>query len=277
MLGFDEGEGYFDLEEGTKEPNLAQCGWIDQARTIGAHSLFFVKDYPTVVFFKLDRSPTIDTSAVEEDIRRLHMKVWNTSLIPIFFFALPGEIRVYSAHQKPARDVDEWRSNNKWIQQLKMITEVAEVAQLTDFSREQIESGNVFAGREDQFNRESRVDQWLLKNLRMLNLKMAGTDKKKAKHAHALIGRSIFIRYLEDRGVLVKSYFSDLSISRNGNYERYTDVLSNKVDTYNLFEKLRADFNGDLFQLTTDEEENIDQLDLNSIVTLKADFRNRFT
>ncbi|MCP4402207.1 MAG: N-6 DNA methylase [bacterium] len=101
------------------------------------------------------------------------------------------------------------------------------------------------------------MDQWLLKNLRLLRKQLEGNDRKKRKHAHALIGRSIFIRYLEDRRVLVEEYFSDPQVSQSADHRRYTDVLRSREDTYQLFSKLRGDFNGDLFPLNDEEQEVI--------------------
>ncbi|MCL1982543.1 MAG: hypothetical protein FWG53_05615 [Clostridiales bacterium] len=42
-------------------------------------------------------------------------------------------------------------------------------------------------------------------------LMQAGLSGEKLKYAHALIGRSIFIRYLEDRGVLTIDYILEIA------------------------------------------------------------------
>ncbi|MGH7454921.1 MAG: hypothetical protein ACRENG_26430, partial [bacterium] len=147
-LEFESGVGWFQFVEPSRQPNLAQVGWYKQASKLSktndrfkADAIFFVHDYPTVLFFKLDSHPDTDTELIEEEIRQLHLKVWNTSRVPLFFVALPGELRVYSAYQKPVRNPETWRSQNRWLKQVKIITQVAEaVEELKEFSRPAVES-----------------------------------------------------------------------------------------------------------------------------------------
>lgn len=92
-----------------------------------------------------------------------------------------------------------------------------------------------------------------------------------APYAHSLIGRSIFIRYLEDRKVLIKRYFrkvargqprwmailehSPAATADEGGVRPpfYTRVLTNKAFTYELFGHLSKDFNGDMFPVNPEE------------------------
>ncbi len=258
-LEFETGMGCYQITDAVSPPgDLAQVSWFEQAHRLGAKAIFFVGDYPTVLFFELDVELNADTEAIEEEIRQLHLKVWNTSRVPLFFVALPGELRIYSAYQKPVRYTEEWRSEERWLERVKNITQVAETLQ--EFSRAEIESGQLFQQRSKDFDRENRVDQLLLKNLRLLRKTLEGPNREKREYVHALIGRSIFIRYLEDREVLVKDYFAD--INKDEKYSRYTDVLSSKEDTYHLFYQLCEHFNGDLFPLSDEEKKIIQDDDL---------------
>lgn len=258
QLDYRSGYGYYPLSTNSSQsPNLSQINWLDQARQLGAESIFFVDDFPTVLFFKHDADLNADTNGIEEKVHQLFLQVWNTSRVPLFFLALPGELRVYSAYQKPTRK-DEWQAEDRW---LKRIETIAQIVELAEFSRPQVESGNLFQQWASHFKRENRVDQWLLKNLRLLRQKLEDGDGTKREYVHALIGRSIFIRYLEDRKVLVEEYFAELDMSQN--YQRYTDVLTSKDATYHyLFPKLRSDFNGDLFPLSDEEVSVIGETDL---------------
>lgn len=256
-LKFQVGAGFYSLTDLDIQPGLSQIGWIEQARKLGADAIYFVGDYPTVLFFKLDNVLEADTQEYEAKIRELYLKVWNTSRVPLFFVALPFEIRVYSAYQKPV-NVSEWQSEDRWLGKVKAISQVSKEWQA--FSRPDVESGQLFRNRQKSFSAEDRVDQWLLQNLRQLRQKLVENDSQKREHVHALIGRSIFIRYLEDRGVLVKNYFD---INPDHKYSCYVDVLVSKEDTYRLFEKLREDFNGDLFPLSDAERDWVSQADLN--------------
>lgn len=256
-LEYQVGAGFYSLTDSKIKPSLSQIGWIEQARKLDADAIFFVGDYPAVLFFKLDDNLEADTQEYEERIRTLYLQVWNTSRIPLFFVALPFEIRVYSAYQKPFES-NEWQSEDRWLGKVQTISQVAKKWQ--DFSRAEVESGRLFQTKPKNFRADDRVDQWLLRNLRLLRRKLIENDPQKQEHVHALIGRSIFIRYLEDRGVLVKKYFN---INPGRKYSSYVDVLKSKEDTYQLFGKLRKDFNGDLFPLSDAEKNRVSQADLN--------------
>lgn len=256
-LDFQVGAGFCSLTNLNIQPELSRIGWIEQARKLRADAIFFVGDYPAVLFFKLDDFLEADTQKYEEEIRKLYLKVWNTSHVPIFFVALPFEIRVYSAYQKPIQSVSDWQTTDRWLGKVKEISQLSNEWQV--FSRSQIESGQLFRDRKKSFSAENRVDRWLLQNLRELRQKLVEDDIQKREHIHALIGRSIFIRYLEDRGVLVKDYF-DINPARG--YGSYVDVLDSKEDTYQLFKKLREDFNGDLFPLSNAEKDWVSESDL---------------
>ncbi|MGB8983483.1 MAG: N-6 DNA methylase [Anaerolineales bacterium] len=255
-LEFQVGAGFYSLTRSRIQPGLNQISWVEQARKLGADAIFFVGDYPSVLFFKLDDNLETDTQEYEERIRTLYLQVWNTSRVPLFFVALPFEIRVYSAYQKPV-DASEWQSEARWLGKVQTISQVAKEWQ--DFSRAEIESGRIFQTREKSFHAEDRVDQWLFRNLRLLRQELIENDVRRQEYVHALIGRSIFVRYLEDREVLVQDYFD---INPDRKCSRYVDVLESKEDTYRLFEKLREDFNGDLFPLSDAEKDWVSQSDL---------------
>lgn len=265
-LEFQIGAGFFSLSDSDNRINLGQIGWIDQVRKLeGADAIYFVGDYPAVLFFKLDNLLENNSKEYEEKIHNLFIKVWNISRVPIFFVALPFEIRIYSAYQKPIQDLNEWQAEDRWLGRVKDIAQL--LTELKEFSRSEVESGRVFQIKKKNFHSEDRVDKWLLQNLRQLRQKLIGNDYQKREYVHALIGRSIFIRYLEDRGVLVSDYFN---INPEQKYSHYWDVLNSKEDTYRLFGKLREDFNGDLFPLSIAEKDWVSQADLD----LLGDFLN---
>lgn len=99
-----------------------------------------------------------------------------------------------------------------------------------------------------------------------------GLRGKYVKYAHALIGRSIFIRYLEDRKILEEKYFRNVARG-NAVWRKlletppsqpnldpemarvlYLRVLKDKDFTSALFDQLARDFNGDMFPTDLNEE-----------------------
>ncbi|MDM8520181.1 N-6 DNA methylase [Anaerolineales bacterium HSG6] len=259
QLDFQTGQGYYEVNNTPNKFNLTQESHFNIAKQLDAEAIFFIEDYPTVLFFDLGSDLSLDEDDVEEKIRQLHLDVWNTGQIPLFFVALLGELRVYNTYQKPVRDSELWKADDFWLAQIKAITQSNGLNQfISKFSRSSVETGNLFEVENKAFRHENRVDQWLLRNLRLLRQKLEGKNRNKRLHIHALIGRSIFIRYLECREVLVEEYFKEI-----GPYNCYMDVLTNKEDTYQkLFPKLNADFNGDLFPLSPTEPNVIESDDL---------------
>jgi len=252
QLGYDRGQGFKIPCDRPAEIHpddaVEKYEWLKLAADLKAERLFFVNNYPVVLFFKLD-------AANEDRIRQLHIQVWNMSRAPFFFVALPGELRLYSAYQKPVRDSKEWSSAQRWLKRVDDITQVAEA--LKEFSRSEIESERAF----QSVDRRQRADEWLLRNLRLLRQQLEKNSGLSLEHTLDLIGRSIFIRYLEDRKVLLEEYFAAVT---RGRAKTYREVLQSKQDTYRLFRKLREDFNGNMFPLTDAEEWAVtsDQLDL---------------
>ena len=102
-------------------------------------------------------------------------------------------------------------------------------------------------------------------------------------HLHSLIGRAIFVRYLEDREILVPEYFETVAARRPawqklvaqppsapalgpGMAElRFLRVLQNKEFSYALFKQLADDFNGDTFPIDDGERDCIQQEHLDKL------------
>ena len=113
-LEFDTGAGYFMLLDSEEiDPDLAQSSWLKQAKKLGAESIFFINDFPAILFFSAGDNLSMTREQVEDEIRELHVRVWNTSLIPLFFVALPDELRIYNSYQKPIKDVNVWLSKQR--------------------------------------------------------------------------------------------------------------------------------------------------------------------
>ena len=95
----------------------------------------------------------------------------------------------------------------KKINKLSRIQHVSEVVErLQVFRREQLELGRLPG--DIYFGDDQRADKRLIRDLKAVRKELLDTGLK-PKFAHALIGRSIFIRYLEDRGVIDEAYFLD--------------------------------------------------------------------
>lgn len=269
-LGYNEGSL---LEAASApEPNTPEIGewlekgdWLALANKIGAEKIFFVNNDPVIVFCKFDDGQD------EERLINAFRQAWCMARPTCLFIALPGELRVYSLNQSPARNSEEWNH----ITPLAVAQRATEVAEkLNSFRREEVESGRLFAdGRFGDI--DARADRRFIRDLKSVRKALLDTELLQ-KYAHALIGRSIFVRYLEDRKVLTPKYFEkvadghpdwqelllavpekpDMALDRGrGNYH---NVLLSKEFTYALFNRLSQDFNGDMFPRDVDEEVAVD-------------------
>ncbi|HLP58527.1 MAG TPA: N-6 DNA methylase, partial [Candidatus Deferrimicrobium sp.] len=238
--------------------------WFAAANRAGAETIFFVDNNPVAVFAQCDGGP-------QEKIKAFN-RMWCLARPRLLFLASPGEIAVYDLAQKPVNEnkEEDWKKLEP-LDILKNIHLVSEEVQ--KYHRDNIESGRVFEDKRFG-DLKNRADQALIRDLKTVRGELihAGLSGHRVRFAHALIGRSIFIRYLEDRGILTKDYFLNVAgqklgwtnllknpVSRPGlessNLETYYPrVLENKEFTYALFKALALDFNGDMFPGVEEEE-----------------------
>lgn len=268
QLGYDKGSLY----SATSTPDAANANeWVDKgdwlalAEKVGAEKVFFVNDYPVAVFAE---QKSDDPSAWVHHFN----SVWCMARPQLLFLAREGELAVLNLTSAPARLGDPRQGDGRLLDVVEQTIHVQ--TSLAKFRREQIESGRLF--EEERFGSGDRADRALIRDLGRVR-KALIDDGLSAGHAHALIGRSIFVRYLEDRGVLTEEYFINIaSHTTTGNRNEwlgflrndvaaenavqskghifYPRVLQSKWFTYKLFEQLSKDFNGDIFPVNQEEE-----------------------
>ncbi len=241
---------------------LNQGEWLSLANRVGAEKVFFVDGNPVLVFAQTDATDP-------EASRRLFNAAWCMARPQCLFLAKPGELAVYDLTRSPARPGEQLDSQARLLDRVRSVAEVQ--SKLQAFRREQVESGRLFAERRFGVGPTTRADQALVRDLNIVREQLIRRGLE-AQYAHALIGRSIFIRYLEDRGILLEKDFRSVArrtagwtallnqapsrpdVDETMNRRLYPRVLSNKRFTYALFHKLAADFNGDMFPADPAEE-----------------------
>ena len=138
-------------------------------------------------------------------------------------------------------------------QAVQQVTNVLELRrELSQYRRREIVSGRFARNQQGEFNREQRVDSRLLQNLRRVRRHLI-EDGISEPVTNSLLGRSIFVRYLEDRGVINEDYFG-----RFGSGLTFHALLKGSWDeTYQLFDELARRFNGDLFPINDLERDQV--------------------
>lgn len=241
--------------------------WLVLAHRLSAANLFFVDRDPVLIFKEVTRTD-------EGTLREVYRRAWSMARPQYLFISAPGELSVYSLAHPPARTSDEWKATNP----LGVVRRASEIAEtLVQFRRSRVESGEILETVDPSVLR-GRADQRLVSDLSYLRRALLAHGLE-AMHVHALIGRSIFIRYLEDRRVLTRKYFQDVAAGSSrwqqlleadrekvdfssGTGRYYDRVLKSKGFTYALFAQLAKDFNGDMFPSAANERSAIRQDDL---------------
>jgi hypothetical protein len=248
---------------------LEKGEWLAAAKRAGAETLFFVENNPVAVFAHCNGS-------LEEKVKAFN-RVWCLARPRLFFLASPGEITVYDLVQKPVNEKkqQEWKK----LKTLAALKDLGKVTRkLQEYHRDHVESGRVFADKRFG-DLKNRADKSLIRDLKTVRRELihAGLSGDKVGFAHALIGRSIFIRYLEDRGILTEEYFLNIAGQKAGRIDLlrnpvkrqgldfsndttfYPLVLEDKDFTYALFRRLARDFNGDMFPDVDEEEKAVNE------------------
>lgn len=281
QLGYVDGDLYsaVDIHEATSLDEitwLEKGDWLSLAKKVGAEKIFFVNDDPVIIFCN---SQDDEASTLLNVFRR----VWCMARPQYLFIAVPGELKVYSLNDYPVRSDSEWEN----IQPLNVVRRIADVSsELYYYHRERVETGQVFKDKEVG-RLEHRADKRLILDLKAVRKNLLEVDNNiNPRHIHAVIGRSIFVRYLEDRGILTPDYFRKIAEDKNqpnwqanwsnileepdgrilitnNENSRYTHVLRDKDFTYALFNQLAEHFNGDMFPRDKEEENAVTQEHLN--------------
>ena len=203
---------------------------------------------PVVYFKRLDR---LD----DEQVRRLHQQVWNQGIAPLLVLITGQKVVVYSGLSVPARPGENVSDQNRLVQ---LLDRTADALAVAHFIR-RVELGEVFRERSRCFNPKQRVDRHLLDNLAHArdHLRAATTPRLDYSIIHAMLGRLIFTCYLVDREVIDAADFKGIGALKCKNLldllTKHTLGKAKKL-LYALFEKLRTDFHGDLFDADLAEE-----------------------
>lgn len=257
---------------------LEKGDWQYLAAEVGAESIFFVDRDPVVVFAKAENPSG-------EVLGKLYGRIWCMSRPQLLFLATPGELMLLDLTKPPPRANEDLEGRDRLIDRVRSITEVQ--SKLAAYHRERIETGAVFG--EDRFRKSlTRADRALIRDLKTVRQQLAavtvsGRKRPELSHLHALIGRAIFIRYLEDRKVLLPSYFESVAKGRKDWQKllsqaptapalepelaelRFLRVLQDKEFTYALFDQLAQDFNGDTFPIDHEEQDRVRQEHLDTL------------
>jgi hypothetical protein len=192
----------------------------------------------------LPRKSAVHVAQAEtlDEAREIHRKLWNLGDAPFLIIVLPYEVRVYTGFEYDAAKDRPLKTISGEIT-LERIKEG-----LSEFRADEIDSGRIWATWGKKLPLASRVDQHLLANLQVLGHILIHDKELKPEVAHSLIGKYIYIRYLQDRGILSPQWLEEKRIDIDTVLGRYATVTGLK----SLVDALEERFRGRVFPLPLD-------------------------
>ena len=176
-----------------------------------------------------------DNEAKAEEI---HKRVWNQNIVPFLIVITPKNIRLYSGFEYDDKKNDE----DRVLEITKNANEV--LCKFSALKSESIDSGDIW--KQKPISIEGRVDRHLLANLKKLSEVLTGNNYNLQKeHAHTLIGKYIYLKYLIDRGILSDKRLSDAGVSKEHSFSN----TAQKDKLYKLEKYLDVFLNGSVFPL----------------------------
>lgn len=246
-LDYRQDEGLLTVESPDVQDGRAYI-WQEIRDKLQMDAAYFHGNTPVVYFKELQ---AVD----DEDLWKLHRSLWNHNRAPLLIAVLPQEVRVYNCFAPPVLASGELIPETPVLlkRAVEQVTDILALrGALADYRRREIVSGRFVHAGQRGFNRDERVDSRLLENLGQLRRLLIDDDLSEPV-ANSLLGRSIFVRYLEDRGVISQEYYS-----RFASGDSYHALLNGSLnETYQLFDELASRFNGDLFPVDDTERSQV--------------------
>ena len=205
-------------------------------------SIYFSGEHPLIYFKSLVNFDDIA-------IKKLHKKIWNQGRVPLLFVSTLTEIRIYNCYKQPLKDSV---NDTQPLEVDRFANSVEDLVKIkASYHQSQMDTGifwETTSGK--KISSAQKVDQLLVKNLKETRKKLLLSYPNKNGNAlayiHNLLGRSLFILYLQDRGIINAKYFAKFLDTSTD----YFSLLSDKSACYELFKELNNRFNGDLFTVT---------------------------
>jgi hypothetical protein len=263
MEGFKVSEFYNKLQFS----NLKSANTFENIKSLGVDKIHYSGDFPTV-FFKEVKSFNQKTL---KEIAETHHNLWNYKKVLFLYVTSKTEIKIYNCSSKPFNYQDEKINIEEELKKIELASsDIDKLDRLLEiFSASAIDSGSIWI-RDNiylkQLKEDKKIDNFLVASLVQTakELKKQGLD---LDVVHALIMRSLFIMYLEDKGATPEEFYE----KEKQNAHSYFDLLEDKEATYHFFEKIKENFNGNVFPVSAIEKKSVE---LHHLALIKRCFIN---
>lgn len=200
---------------------------------LGLSAVFCVQGVPTVAFLVQDQYDI-------EEVINTHAALWNQGLASLFLVITGDTFRAFSLARRTIQDSQEEFKNSCLIGTIGLLAELASKGLIYS-----VTSGRFWKENDKFFGSDERIDNVLLKNLSESH-RLLQDKRLSSEQAQALLMQTMFIAYLEDRGIINENYFQEATKGKASQFESL--LAAGDVKSLNhLFMSLRGTFNGDLF------------------------------
>jgi SAM-dependent methyltransferase len=214
----------------------------------------------------VDGRPTVylcaDVQFTPEVKRKHHSFVWNQGLVPLLIFLTPDQVEVHSTVKKPEKEPEKGLFDEDLPSLIPNLGKIAKTLQAGKLVRS-IETGKFFQDNAKFFPANETVDRCLIENLKYTARRLTRAGRWSLSRSYALLGRALFVSFLEKRQFIKPSYYPDGT-------NTLLDILSRpRVDEIKrllyqeFFQRLKSEFNGTMFDAAlADEETHIGKVHL---------------
>lgn len=206
----------------------------------------------------VDGRPTVYVCAASrfshQQKRERHRFAWNQGLVPLLLFITPNQVEVHSTLKKPEKDpVDGELFGGDLASLIPNLGNIADALEAAKLVRS-IETGQFFQDHALFFPTTETVDRCLIENLLHTARRLKTTGWSLAE-AHSLLGRALFVCFLQERKFIKPTYYPDgtskfLDVLRAEGKGRAKHLLYQE-----FFARLQAEFNGTMFDSALGDEE----------------------
>ncbi|NOQ20938.1 MAG: N-6 DNA methylase, partial [Desulfobacterales bacterium] len=176
----------------------------------------------------------------EQQAREFHRLIWNQNIVPFIIVLTTKSIHLYSGFNFNTR-LSESR-NQSILEVANDINVVLE--RLSDFKADSIDRGILWQNRKKEISQDKRVDRVLLRNLNSLSSWLRGNGLSRHT-AHSLIGKYVYLYYLQDRKILSDRKLEQWFIDKEAVFGRKASLEG----FYAITDKLEGWLNGDIFPI----------------------------
>jgi len=233
---------------------IEACSEIIGAKSgLGFQGAYVLQEEPQSPAIPVVYVVRIDSDSVA---KRIHKFVWNQNLVPFLIVESRTTVRLYAGF---AFDRDTDRSLSEVAANTAAILE-----SLSAFRADAIDDGTIWTEWAHAVDPAKRVDEALLRDLRLLDNKLQKQEGIGRTASHGLIGKYVYLRYLRDRDILSDKKLSKWKLDSNQVFGRQ----ATKSAFAQLDQELQAWLNGSVFSFGEESLRQITQSQLRLVASV---------